>query len=72
MAAPEPRTSAVQSKTVPASAAPIATAAGGGLGAVAPLDGTAQLVALVVAGLVALLAIWIMRERLQRWAGGER
>lgn len=72
MAAPEPRTSAVQSKTVQASAAQIATAAGGGLGAVATLDGTAQLVALVVAGLVALLAIWIMRERLQRWAGGER
>ena len=70
--APEPRTSAAQSKTVQASAAQLATAAGGGIGALAALDGTAQLVALGLAGAMALLAVWIMRERLKKWAGGDR
>jgi N-acetylmuramoyl-L-alanine amidase len=66
------RTNPVQSKTVQASAAQLATAAGGGLGALAALDGTAQLVALGLVGAVALLAIWIMRERLKAWAAGWR
>jgi len=70
--APAPRTSVAQSKTVQASAAQLATAAGGGIGALATLDGNAQLVALGVAGAVGLLALWIMRERIKKWADGDR
>jgi len=70
--APAPRTSVAQSKTVQASAAQLATAAGGGIGALATLDGNAQLAALGVAGAVGLLALWIMRERIKKWADGDR
>ena len=61
-----------QSTTVQASAVQVASAVGGGASAVAALDGTAQIVALVVCGLVALLALWIMKERLRSWAAGWR
>lgn len=66
------RTSPTQSTTVQASAVQIASGLGAGVSAVAALDGTAQLVALGFAGLVVLLAVWIMRERLKKWAGGVR
>ena len=66
------RTSPAQSTTVQASAAQIVTGAGSAAGSVAMLDGTAQIVALVFCGLVVLLAVWILRERLKRWAGGDR
>lgn len=70
--APEPRTSVSQSTTVQASVAQVATAAGGGIGALATLDGNAQLVALGAAGLIGALALWIMRERIRKWGEGER
>lgn len=70
--APAGRTSPAQSKTVQASVAQIGTAVAGGATAVAALDGQAQIVALVVMGAIALLAAWIMRERLKKWSKGVR
>lgn len=70
--APEERTSAVQSTTVQASAVQIVSGAGAGIAAVGALDGHAQIVALVFAGIIVLSALWIMRQRLISWAEGER
>ena len=66
------RTNPVQSKTVQASAVQIASGAGSAVAAVSAFEGTAQIVALVLAGLVILMGMWIMRERLRKWAGGDR
>jgi hypothetical protein len=66
------RTSVSQSTTVQASSVQIATAVGGGVSAVAALDGTAQLVAVAVCGVVLLAGLWIMKERLKKWANGDR
>ena len=66
------RTSVAQSTTVQASSVQIATAVGGGVSAVAALDGTAQLVAVAVCGVVLLAGLWIMKERLKKWANGDR
>lgn len=70
--APKERTKPIQSTTVQASAVQIASGAGAGVAAVGALDGTAQIVALAIAGLVVLTAAWIMRERLRKWAEGVR
>ena len=69
---PVERTTPVQSSTVQASAVQIASGAGAGVAAVGALDGTAQIVALAFAGVVVLAALWIMRERLIKWAEGVR
>jgi peptidoglycan L-alanyl-D-glutamate endopeptidase CwlK len=69
---PEERTSAAQSTTVQASAVQIVSGAGAGIAAVGSLDGTAQIVALIFAGVVMLAALWVMRERLRKWADGDR
>jgi len=69
---PAPRTSVVQSTTVQASAVQIASGAGAAASSIAMLDGTAQLVALGFAGLVILLGLWILRERIRKWADGVR
>lgn len=66
------RTSPVQSTTLQASATQVAAAAGTGATALAALDGTAQIAALTLAGIIALAALWIMRERLRKWAAGDR
>lgn len=66
------RTSVAQSTTVQASAAQVATAAGGAVTAVAALDDTAQVVAVVACVLIGGLALYIMRERLKKWARGIR
>lgn len=68
----EGRTNVAQSTTVQASAVQIASGAGAGIAAVGALDGTAQIVALVFAGVVVLAALWIMRERLKKWSEGIR
>lgn len=68
----EGRTSVAQSTTVQASAVQIASGAGAGIAAVGALDGTAQIVAMVFAGVVVLAALWVMRERIRRWAEGDR
>lgn len=69
---PAERTSATQSTTVQASAVQIASGAGAGLAALGALDGTAQIVALAFAGIVVLAAAWVMRERLRKWAEGDK
>lgn len=66
------RTNPSQSTTMRASAVQLASGAGAGLAAVGALDGTAQIVALTFAGVVILAAAWIMRERLRRWAAGDK
>lgn len=68
----EGRKTVAQSTTVQASAVQIASGAGAGLAAVGALDGTAQIIALTFAGVVILAGIWIMRERLRKWADGVR
>jgi len=69
---PAPRTSVAQSTTVQASAVQIASGAGAAASSIAMLDGTSQLVALGFAGLVVLLGLWILRERIRKWADGDR
>lgn len=66
------RTNPSQSTTMRASAVQLASGTGAGLAAVGALDGTAQIVALTFAGVVILAAAWIMRERLRRWAAGDK
>jgi len=66
------RTSVAQSTTVQASAAQIGTAGAGAVTALAALDGQAQMAALAIFGVIALAAVWIMRERLKKWSRGVR
>lgn len=70
--AAEQRASVAQSTTVQASAAQIGTAGAGAVTALAALDGQAQIVALVAFGVIALAAVWIMRERIKKWSRGVR
>lgn len=71
-AEPEQRENVASSKTVQASAVQVATGAGGAVAAVGALDGQAQLVALVLAGIIVVAALWIMRERIKAWSAGWR
>tara|TARA_R110000787_G_scaffold123616_1_gene234714 strand:+ start:567 stop:1157 length:591 start_codon:yes stop_codon:yes gene_type:complete len=66
------RTSASQSNTVRASAVTIASGSGSAVAAISALDSTAQYIVLAFAGVVVLAGIWIMRERLRKWAEGDR
>ena len=66
------RANVTQSKTVQASAAQVVGAVGGGAAAISSLDGTAQIIAIAFCAVVALLAVWVMRERLRKWAEGDR
>lgn len=70
--APKERTSPAQSTTVQASAVQVATGVGAAASGVAALDGTAQIVALIFAGIVILAGLWVMRERVRKFAGGDR
>jgi len=54
------------STTVQAASVQVVAAAGGAFEALRSLDGTAQIVALSLAGLVALTALWIARERVRK------
>jgi len=67
---PAERTSPTESTTVQASAVQIVSGAGAGVAAIGGLSGTAQVVALVFAGVIVLAAAWIMRERIKAWADG--
>ena len=69
---PKERTTPAQSTTMQASALQMASGAGAVVSGIAGLDGTAQIVAMVFGGIVILAAIWIMRERLRKWADGVR
>lgn len=70
--APAPRTSVAQSTTVRASAVQIASGAGAAVSSVAMLEGQSQMIALVFAGVITLAALWILRERIKKWADGVR
>lgn len=59
-----------QSTTAIASAVQGVTAVGGGITAVAALEGNAQIVAIVVLGVIALAAAWIFKERIKKLANG--
>ncbi len=64
------RTSPGQSKTVQSSVVQGATAIGGAVGALNSLDGVAQIIALVGCFVIGALAMFILRERLKKWAAG--
>ena len=49
-----------------------ASAVGGAVAAFQALNGTAQIIAMTGCVLVALMALWIMRERMKKWADGIR
>jgi peptidoglycan L-alanyl-D-glutamate endopeptidase CwlK len=69
---PVERTSPAQSTTVQASAVQIASGAGAGLAALGALDGAAQIATLAFAAVVILAGVWIFRERLRKFAEGDR
>lgn len=70
--AKEPRTNPAKSSTVQAVAVTAASGAGGVAAALGQLDPTAQYLVLGFCG-VALLGLgWILRERLRKWAAGDR
>jgi len=69
---PSARTSIVESNTMQASAVGSVTAAGTGLGAVSQLDGQAQTLVIILLGVVLLAFLIIMRERIKKWARGDR
>ena len=66
------RTSPAQSRTVQASVVAAGSAAGSAVTALSALDSVAQYIVLGFAGLGILMALWIMRERLRKWAAGDR
>ena len=68
----QPRTSVAQSKTIQASVVQAAAGVTGAVGALQALSGTAQVVAIACGALVALMAMYVMRERLRYWAAGVR
>lgn len=64
--------SVASSTTMQASAVQLMSGAGAGVAAVGALDGRAQIVAIVLAGIVMLAAAWVMRERIRSWSQGWR
>lgn len=69
---PAERTSAAQSKTVQASVVAAGSAVGSAATAIAGLDSVAQYIVIGFACVGLLMALWIMRERLRKWAEGDR
>jgi len=67
----EGRTSPAQSTTVQASTTQMLAGGGTILTGIGILDGTAQLVLIGLGAVVILAGLWIMRERLKKWANGE-
>lgn len=65
-----PRSSVMQSTTLQASATQIGSGAAGVWAALTQLEGTNQTIALVLLGVIIAGGLWIMRERLKRWAEG--
>lgn len=66
------RTSKAQSTTLRAAAGAVTAGAGGVATAVGGLDPTAQYIVLGTAAIAALCLLWIMRERIRKWGGGDR
>jgi len=72
LVASQDRTKVTQSKTVQASVVQGASAVGGAFAAINSLDGTAQIIALVGCFVIGGLAMFILKERLRKWANGIR
>ena len=66
------RESAFQSTTVQASVMQIGTGLAGVWTAITQLEGANQTVALAILGAILAGSLWIFRERLQKWANGDR
>jgi len=67
-----PRKTAAKSTTVQAAGVGLG-GVGGTIGTIlAGLDGQAQLLGLAMMGITALAFAWIARERLKKWAEGDR
>lgn len=64
------RASPTQSSTIQAAGGSVVGAATAAGTAIGQLDGTAQIVVLAAAAVIALAALWIIRERLKKWAMG--
>jgi hypothetical protein len=62
------RTNITQSTTMQASVVQVASGAGAGVAAIGALDGTAQIVAIVFAGVVILAGLYVMKERIRKWS----
>lgn len=69
---PEAREKITESKTVQAAAVQVASGAGTAVAAVSSLDGIAQIVLLSLAALVVVAGLFIFRERIRKWAEGDR
>lgn len=69
---PEVRERVTQSTTVQAASTQILAGVGGAVTALASLDSSAQYIVLGFAGVIILAAIWILRERIKKWADGVR
>ena len=72
LVASQERQRATQSKTVQASVVQGASAVGGAVAAFQALNGTAQIIAMIGCVMIALLAMYILKERLKAWAAGWR
>lgn len=71
--APMPgRTSKMESTTLQATAAAVASGGAGVATAVSQLDGTVQLVVIGTACVAFLALLWIARERIRKWTEGDR
>ena len=66
------RTRPAQSRTVQTSVVQGVSAAGGAVAALQTLDGTAQIIVLVGCFAFAMMAMFILKERLKSWAAGWR
>lgn len=66
------RSTPAESTTMQATGAGVAGVVATGVTAVGALDGTAQIVAVVGLLVVGLAFLWIARERLRKWANGDR
>jgi lysozyme family protein len=64
------RESVTQSTTLQASAAQVGSGAAGVWAAVTQLDGNNQTIALVILGVIILAGVWVMKERIKKWAEG--
>lgn len=70
--APDPERSPVKSTTLQAAAGAAVAGGGGVLTALSKLDPTAQYIVLGFAAFGALCIGWMVKERLKRWANGDR
>ena len=69
---PDRERSVTQSTTMRAGAATAVATATGAVTAISALDGTSQLIAIVSAVAAAFGIAWMMRERIRKWARGDR